>query len=132
MRAELVNLNHCAVPFLSRAAANLCWYYYSIYYKVYSIQYTLYSTLDVCTLDPIQIQEHVLHILLCPRYYNPGDVVYYKFSIFISFIKVILHILILYSYFVNKELENGYGLVEVFIITRIDIYQKPIGLPAYQ
>ena len=70
-------------------------------------------------------------MLLCPRYYNPGDVVYYKFSIFISFIKVILYILILYSYFVNKELENGYGLVEVFIITRIDIYQKPIGLQAY-
>ena len=28
MRAKLVNLNHCAVPFLSRAAVNLCWYYY--------------------------------------------------------------------------------------------------------
>ena len=27
MRAKLANLNHCAVPFLSRAAANLCWYY---------------------------------------------------------------------------------------------------------
>ena len=24
MRAELATLNHCAVPFLSRAAANLC------------------------------------------------------------------------------------------------------------
>ena len=28
MRAELANLNNCAVPFLSRAAANLCWHYY--------------------------------------------------------------------------------------------------------
>ena len=28
MRAELANLNDCAVPFLSRAAVNLCWYYY--------------------------------------------------------------------------------------------------------
>ena len=27
MRAELANLNHCAVPFLSRAAVNLSWYY---------------------------------------------------------------------------------------------------------
>ena len=27
MRAELANLNYCAVPFLSRAAVNLCWYY---------------------------------------------------------------------------------------------------------
>ena len=26
MRAELANLNYCAVPFLSRAAANLSWY----------------------------------------------------------------------------------------------------------
>ena len=29
MRAKLANLNDCAVPFLSRAAANLCWYYYT-------------------------------------------------------------------------------------------------------
>ena len=28
MRAELTNLNNCAVPILSRAAVNLCWYYY--------------------------------------------------------------------------------------------------------
>ena len=28
MRAELGGLNHCAVPVLSRAAANMCWYYY--------------------------------------------------------------------------------------------------------
>ena len=29
MRAELDNLNHCAVPFLSRADPNSCWYYIS-------------------------------------------------------------------------------------------------------
>ena len=29
MRAKLANLNHSAVPFLSRAAVNLCWYYYT-------------------------------------------------------------------------------------------------------
>ena len=29
MPAELANLNHCAVLFLSRAATNLCWYYYT-------------------------------------------------------------------------------------------------------
>ena len=29
MRAELANLNHCVVHFLSRAAVNLCWYYYN-------------------------------------------------------------------------------------------------------
>ena len=26
MRAQLANLKHCAVPFLSRAAVNLSWY----------------------------------------------------------------------------------------------------------
>ena len=31
MRAKLANLNHCAVPFLSRASANLSWYYNIIY-----------------------------------------------------------------------------------------------------
>ena len=31
MRAKLANLNDCAVPFLSRAATNLCRYYYSRY-----------------------------------------------------------------------------------------------------
>ena len=30
MRAELANLNHCAVPFLSRVAVNLSWYDSSI------------------------------------------------------------------------------------------------------
>ena len=33
MRAEVANLNHCAEPFLSRAAANMCWYYYKYYRK---------------------------------------------------------------------------------------------------
>ena len=30
MRSELASLNHCAVLFLSRAGANLYWYYNSI------------------------------------------------------------------------------------------------------
>ena len=29
MRTELANINHCAVLFLSRAAVNVCWYYYT-------------------------------------------------------------------------------------------------------
>ena len=31
MRAELPNLDDSAAPFLSRAAVNLCWYYYTVY-----------------------------------------------------------------------------------------------------
>ena len=34
MRGELANLNHCAVRFLSRAAVNLCWYYYTTYINI--------------------------------------------------------------------------------------------------
>ena len=36
MRAELGNLNHCAVPFLSRADVNLSWYDSSSKKCVYS------------------------------------------------------------------------------------------------
>ena len=31
MHAELASLTPCAVPFLSRAAVNLCWYDYTMY-----------------------------------------------------------------------------------------------------
>ena len=37
MRADLVDLNHCAVLFLIRAAVNL-WWYYNIYY-IYNYTY---------------------------------------------------------------------------------------------
>ena len=33
MRAELANLNHGAVLYFSRAAINLCWYYYSYHFR---------------------------------------------------------------------------------------------------
>ena len=35
MRAKLANLNDCAVAFLNRAVANLCWYYIYIIYYIY-------------------------------------------------------------------------------------------------
>ena len=35
MRAELAGINHCAVSFLSRAAACLCWYYSTDNVKVF-------------------------------------------------------------------------------------------------
>ena len=38
MRAECANLNYYAAPFLSRAAVNLCWYYYNTYSKHYCNQ----------------------------------------------------------------------------------------------
>ena len=37
MRVKLDNLNHCAVPFLSSAVVNLCWYYYILYVINYYI-----------------------------------------------------------------------------------------------
>ena len=39
MHSNLANLNHCAVPFLSRTAVNLCWRYYTIYIMI-SDEYT--------------------------------------------------------------------------------------------
>ena len=43
MRVKLAILNHCAVPFLSRAAANLCWYYYTMYtiYVKFDLKFVL-------------------------------------------------------------------------------------------
>ena len=45
MRAELANLNYCAVAFLSRAAVNLCWYYILLLYIVYYIMQTVYGVM---------------------------------------------------------------------------------------
>ena len=52
MRAELANLNHCAVPFLNRAAVNLCWYY-----------------------DTTRIRTHVTHYSSCLTYFISFTVV---------------------------------------------------------
>ena len=40
MRTELANLNHCAVPFLSRAAVNLSWYYLTLYTVIYGTKFS--------------------------------------------------------------------------------------------
>ena len=42
MREELAGLNHCAVPFLSRAVVNLCWYYSSLFHQ---------TVVDIIRLD---------------------------------------------------------------------------------
>ena len=43
MRTELANLTHCAVPFLSRAVVNLCWYYTTteVYYVLLGTEYVI-------------------------------------------------------------------------------------------
>ena len=58
MRAELANLNHFTVPFLSRAAVNLSWYdstpYTSLYTTPFVIHYTTpYTT--TCTTPYITL-----------------------------------------------------------------------------
>ena len=73
MRAELANLNHCAVSLLSRAAANLCWYYYIlqhiILHRLYSTYANLSSNIHIIhhiysTLYTIQlIRNKVYHLL---------------------------------------------------------------------
>ena len=51
MRSELDNLNHCAVPFLSRAAAYLCWSYIiscvDIYIYIYIYIYIMYIVYNI-------------------------------------------------------------------------------------
>ena len=47
-RAELANLNDCLVPFLSRAADNLCWYY--ILY-IWHVKYLLFQLPASCCAD---------------------------------------------------------------------------------
>ena len=51
MRAELVSLDHCAVPFLSCAAVSLCWYnntftayiFHTVLYEEITTTYALYK-----------------------------------------------------------------------------------------
>ena len=49
MRAELANINHCAVPFLSRAAVNLSWYD-STYIIIIYIIYMVYAACTECSV----------------------------------------------------------------------------------
>ena len=64
MSASLANLNHCAVPFLSRAAVNLCWYYY-IFYNKQNVDHIVLLYLL------IMHQQHMLCYTI-PRTYNIG------------------------------------------------------------
>ena len=47
MRAKLANLNHCAVPFLSRAAVNLYRNYYILFHAILKGFYTCSWRLDL-------------------------------------------------------------------------------------
>ena len=72
MRAELANLNHCAVPFLSRAAVNLSWFDSILYFlhgafyivRMYTVQCTLYNT----GKDMIHIIQYTVHNVLYRSY----------------------------------------------------------------
>ena len=63
MRAELANRNHCAVPFLSRAAVNLCWYYYILCKMIMFMNFQLMECIDkVRTLGESKIRLLEDHI----------------------------------------------------------------------
>ena len=55
MRAELASLNHCAVPFLSRAAVNLIWYDSTYFLQLNIIQVSVpnYNPTDYTDPDII-------------------------------------------------------------------------------
>ena len=54
MRADLASLNHCAVPFLSRAGANLCWYHYIT--KIYMYLEILLLTKTTVTQNQNEVE----------------------------------------------------------------------------
>ena len=54
MRAKLANLNNCAESFLSRADANLCWYYiiiihgrHTAYHSIVQFKISVHYYLDM-------------------------------------------------------------------------------------
>ena len=49
MRAELANINRCAVPLLSRTAVNLSWYD-STYIIIIYITYMVYAASTECSV----------------------------------------------------------------------------------
>ena len=95
MRAEIANLNNCAVPFSSRAAANLCWYYIIyIFQPVSQIKKQMDTTIisddkksedvtckrtDVTLTDTFQCCAEDL--FQC--FINPGKLQYYKIILFL-------------------------------------------------
>ena len=56
MSDKLANINHSAVPFLSRAAANLSWYD-SMHFVEYSIKHNFKKWIDLVRL---QIRDRTL------------------------------------------------------------------------
>ena len=52
MRAELANLNHCAVPFLSRVAVNLSWYDITLLLLAESNNFGLFYHLKIVSFYP--------------------------------------------------------------------------------
>ena len=74
MRAELANLNDCAVPFLSRAAVILWCTIYSIQHVLYRIRYaacilyiihyTLYNVYKTSLASSLSISLHFFIILV--------------------------------------------------------------------
>ena len=67
MRAKLAILNHCAVPFLSRAAANMFCYYYIIYSVV--LDNTVF---DNTVFDKTMQQQEIILALKQAISYNMG------------------------------------------------------------
>ena len=64
MRGELATLNHCAVPFLSRAATNLCWYYIILY----TYHYSPPSISVYWTIIPIPCNRYIVYCVFFVAY----------------------------------------------------------------
>ena len=65
MCAKLANLYHCAVPFLSRAAVNLCWYDSATYPRTHYITYSVcYVSIPFLASVPLMVKLTAYAIIL--------------------------------------------------------------------
>ena len=63
MRTELANLNHCAVPYLSRAAAGICLYCYTFNRLIKRLLSQAVLVLQVTTIN-ILIVQYINSVIL--------------------------------------------------------------------
>ena len=77
MRAILPNLNDCAVPFLSRAAANLCWYS-NIFYTIYLAVLSLFARNFLSSVNQSQIRLTLIFVVDSKAIFIYDYILYYK------------------------------------------------------
>ena len=79
MHAKLANLNHYAVPFLSRAGVNLCWYYY-IYIYNFDQYFNFFHTTFTFTITEAESPIACLNEEELSLYQNTSNAVFSEYK----------------------------------------------------